>query len=81
MPFLLRGIIMKKNDIRIKGFKKPKSGCLCCNLEYGQSGILGGLTISKTKKENSEDFIVIDIPFSELNNLKLVIEEIIKRGH
>jgi hypothetical protein len=41
------------DKIKIKGFKKPISICKCCNLEYSQSGVLDGLTISLTKKRPS----------------------------
>jgi len=69
---------MKK--YKIKGFKKPISICTCCNLEYSCGNILGGLTISLTKKDNPENYSIIDIPYKELKNLRLVINDRIKRG-
>ena len=63
--------------MKIKGFKKPKASCSCCELKYTYSEILGGLTVSLIKRDYPDVRHSIDIPFSELENLKLLIDHIL----
>jgi len=66
-----------KKKRHYKFMEEGHAGCSCCKLEYWQSGVLGGLTIVLVKKD-SDNGNTIDIPISELKNLKRIVSKIIK---
>ncbi len=57
--------------------KKPKPACSCCNLKYIQGSVLSGFSIISEKKDNEENYTIIDIPGSELKNLRNLLDNLI----
>lgn len=62
----------------MKKINKPISGCSCCQLFYSKSSVFGGLTINLIKNDDPDVASIIDIPRSELENLRNVIDNLLE---